>query len=110
MNRTFDKKAMAPCNEWGHWNLRIWTGCLVAGDSFRCFFVRLGRSAVTVGVAVSIAIRRASGDRLSRVREIGRNRLRDVTDATNLPQPSLRLLAHQLLVNRADLGLLFVSL
>src|SRR6266852_2449305 len=100
---------MAPCKAWSHWNLRNWTGCLVAGDSFRSLLVRLGCGAVTIGMPVAVAmtvaitIRWCNGDRLARVRKIGRHRLRDVADRANLHNGRLRLLQHQLFVNRADL-------
>src|SRR6266699_6039113 len=87
-----------------------WTGCLVAGDSLCSLLVGLSGGAVAVGVPVAISARRADGDRLARVCEISRNRLCDVLHRANLNDLRLRLLQHQLLVNRADLGLLFVSL
>src|SRR5260370_34619384 len=91
-------------------NLRSWTGCSVAGDGFCSLLVRLGGGAVTIGMTVSIAIRRSDGDRLPRVREISRHRLGDVADRSDLHDCRLGLLQHQFLVDRANLGLLFVSL
>src|SRR6267154_372584 len=85
---------------------------LVAGDGFCSLLVRLGGGAVAIGMTVSIAvaIHWSDANRLARVREISRHRLGDVTDGANLHNRRLRLLQHQLFVNRANLGLLFVSL
>src|ERR1700719_802169 len=82
---------------------------LVASDRFSGLFGgwSASRSAVTVGMA--IPNRRSNRNRLARVREIGRHRLRDVADRANLHDRRLRLLQHQLFVDRANLGLLFVS-
>ena len=86
------------------------TDYLIAGDSFSSLFIVLGRSAVPVGMPVAITIRRSNGDRLASIGEIGGRRLGDVADRSNLHDGRLRLLQHQFFVNRADLGLLFVSL
>src|SRR5216684_3560714 len=85
---------------------------LVAGDRFGSLFGRLrdGRSAVTVRMAVAISARRSDGYWLARVREISRHRLRDVADRADLHDRRLRLLQHQLFINRPDLGLFLVSL
>src|SRR5260370_18620985 len=91
-------------------NLRSWTGCLVAGDGFCGLLVRLGGGAVAIGMTVSIAIRWSDTDRLARIGKISRHRLGDVADRADLYDGRLRLLQHQLFVNRANLGLLFVSL
>src|SRR6267154_2977732 len=89
-------------------NRQSWTGCSVAGDSFGSLLVGLGGDAVVVGMA--IAIRGSDGDRLARISEIGRHGLGDVADRANLHDRRLRLLKHELFVNRADLGLFFVGL
>src|ERR1700682_412599 len=102
----------------GCFNLRIWTGCLVAGDGFCGLLVSLDCGTLTVGmpgaigvaIAVAISARRSDGYRLARVREFRRHCLSDVADRTNLHDRRLRLLQHQLFINRANLGLLFVSL
>src|SRR6266478_9941016 len=85
---------------------------LVASDSYRRLFVGLGDGAVAVRMAVAIAIpdRRSNRDRLAGVREIGRHGLSDVADRSDLHHRRLRLLQHQLFVNRANLGLLLISL
>src|SRR6266403_304759 len=119
-NHSSSEKTMAPCKAWSHWNLRIWTGCLVAGDCFGRLFggLRAGRSTAAIGMpvavrmafAIAISARRGDGYRLARVREISRHRLSDVADRADLHDRRLRLLQHQLFVNRANLGLFFISL
>src|SRR5689334_3672988 len=99
---------MAPCSAWSHWNLRNRFGCLVAGDGFSGLFVLLGCGAIAIGM--SIAIRRGDGDWLAGVGEVGWHSLGDVADGADLHDGRLRLLQHQFLVNRANLGLLFVGL
>src|SRR5260370_37908170 len=91
-------------------NLRSWTRCLVAGDGFCSLLVRFGGGAVTIGMTVSISIRRSDGDRLPTVREISRYRLGDVADRSDLHDCRLGLLQHPFLLDRATLGLLSVSL
>src|SRR3989454_2979298 len=61
-------------------------------------------------MTITVAICWSDGDRLACVREISRHSLGDVAYAANLHDRRLRLLEHQLFVNRANLGLLFVSL
>src|SRR6266849_10456394 len=89
-------------------NLRSWTGCLVAGDGFGCLFVSVRCGTATVGMTIAVTIRRGNGARPASVGEVGRNRLRDVLHCADLHDRLLRLLQHQLFVNRANLGLLFV--
>src|SRR6266436_4324361 len=83
---------------------------LVAGDGFCSLLVRFGGGAVAIGMTVSIAIGWSDDDRLARIGEISRHRLGDVADGANLRHRRLRLLQHQFFVDRANLGLLFVSL
>src|ERR1700737_3755517 len=87
-------------------------GELVSGDRFGGLFggLRVDRSTVAVGMAVAISARRSNRYRLARIREIGRHRLSDVADRADLHDGRLGLLQHQLFVDRADLGLFFVSL
>src|SRR5438477_12702561 len=85
------------------------TDYLIACDGFRCLFIMLG-GAVPVGMPVAITIGRSNGDGLTRVDKIGGHCLGDVADGADLHDRRLGLLQHQLFVNRADLGLLFVSL
>src|SRR5262252_1597440 len=106
--------------------------CLVAGDGFGGFFFGLGGHAVSVAVRLAVAtcgtgrakarpptgagLRRGDGDRLARRSwqagggEIRRNGLGDILQRADLNSGLLGLLQHQLFVDGADLGLLFVSL
>src|SRR5689334_24338338 len=83
--------------------------CLVAGDSFGSLLFGFG-GAVAVGMPVAITIGRSNCDRLAGTGEIGRHGLGDVADGANLYDRRLRLLQHELFVDRAHLSLLFVSL
>src|SRR6266850_7068864 len=107
-NNALSQKQLPSDRSEGSWILRSWTGCLVAGDGFCSLFVGLSRNAVTV--RMTIAIRRSDSHRLARIGEIRRHGLGDVADRANLHHRRLRLLQHQFFVNRANLGLLFISL
>src|SRR5260370_31470700 len=98
---------MAPCKARSHWNLRIWTGFLVAGDRFSGLFggLRVGRSTVAarmaVAIPITITIRWSNANRLSRLLEICSHRLRDVAERSDLHHRPVSLRQHLLLVDRA---------
>src|SRR5260370_29772361 len=61
-------------------------------------------------IPIAIPVRWGDGDRLARVSYVGRDGFGAVLDSADLHDGRLGLLQHQLFVNRANLGLLFVSL
>jgi len=80
---------------------------LVAGDGFGGLLAGIG-GAIPIGMAVGVGW--SNRDRLTSVREVRGNGLRDVSQRANLDDRWLRLLQHQFFVDGADLGSFFPRL